>query len=567
LKHRIGFFVALAILFLLASAPRAAHADGGLDSFERAAELAPDDPQAQFNLGVMCLKAGDYSQAARALHKATALSPNDAEGWEAYGVALLHLRRLSDAQRALEQSTSLDPRRAGAWQKLGQALAGEGSPEDLSAAVDAYGKAARLKPDDPRSLLNQGLLLARLDRNLEAISVLRRVSRMEGGQGAFEALCVLYNKAGNYTEAEDVCRQAAEGGGRAESWYNLGFALQQSGDKAGARAAYGSAVQADPGHAPSLYALAFLDFEAGNADDALAGFQAALKARNGDYPEAAYNAAVLLGDQGRFEEAAALYREFLSTHPDDPDAQASLKAMIEAGLGTLLQQGQDAYERGDFDAAREAWKRARRLDPENGEAARMLRLAEAHGAARDAAKAARRAARSAVARRLKTEDAAMKRRGLAAFRDGRNADAARLLDFYLRHNPGDSLVEKDLVKARGRMRAAVDELLRQSEDSLAAGDRDRAGSLAAQALEQDPGNARARYLQHEAGLAPVKKLDLEAVRKLYYDGVEQYLAGDLQGAVATWTEVLKQDPDHLDAQRSLARAQLELQALKNIGKS
>jgi hypothetical protein len=49
--------------------------------------------------------------------------------------------------------------------------------------------------------------------------------------------------------------------------------------------------------------------------------------------------------------------------------------------------------------------------------------------------------------------------------------------------------------------------------------------------------------------------------------VEQYLAGDLQGAVATWTEVLKQDPDHLDAQRSLARAQLELQALKNIGKS
>ena len=77
----------------------------------------------------------------------------------------------------------------------------------------------------------------------------------------------------------------------------------------------------------------------------------------------------------------------------------------------------------------------------------------------------------------------------------------------------------------------------------------------------------ARSLRHEAGLAPVKKLDLVAVRKLYYAGVEQYLAGDLQGAVATWTEVLKQDPDHLDAQRSLARAQLELQALKNIGKS
>jgi tetratricopeptide (TPR) repeat protein len=566
LRLRIGFG-ALAILALLASLPPAAHADGGLDSFERAAELAPNDPQAQFNLGVMSLKAGDYSQAARALKQATALDPHDAEGWEAYGVALLHLGRPGEAARALEQSTSLDPRRAGAWQKLGQALAGLGTREDLSSAVDAYGRAARLKPDDPRSLLNQGLLLARLGRNPEAIAVLQRASRMQGGQGAFEALCVLYNKAADYPRAEEVCRQAAESGGQAESWYNLGFALQQSGDKAGARQAYMKAIQADPGHAAALYALAFLDFEAGNADEALGGFQAALKARNGDYPEAAYNAAVLLGDQGRFEEAADLYREFLRTHPDDPDATASLRAMIASGLGSLLQEGQDAYERGDYDAAREAWKRARRLDPDNGEAARMLRLAEAHGAARDAAKAARRAARSAVARRLKSEDAGMKRRGLAAFREGRNSDAARLLGFYLSHNPGDSLVEKDLVKARGRMRAAVDELLRQSEDSLAAGDRDRAGSLAASALEQDPGNARARSLRHEAGLAPVKKLDLDAVRKLYYEGVEQYLAGDLQGAVATWTEVLKQDPDHLDAQRSLARAQLELQALKNIGKS
>lgn len=562
-QRRLGMGVILALLVL---APALRADTDGLAPFERAAELAPGDPQAQFNLGVMCLKAGDDAQAAKALEKASSLSPQDAEAWEAYGTALLHLKRADDAVRALRRSTSLDARRSGAWAELGQALAGEGGPQSLGAAADAYARAAVLKPGDARLALNQGLLLSKLGRDTEALPVLRKVSRMPGGQPAFKALCVLYNKAGDYTKAEDACRRATQAGGGAESWYDLGFSLQQGHKNVQARQAYQNAIQADPGHAPSLYALAFLDFQAGDAAGALKGFQAALQARQGDYPEAAYNAAVLLGDQGRFEEAADLYRSFLKIRPDDPDAKANLRSVVEAGLASLLEQGKDAYERGDFDAAREAWKRARRLDPDNGEAARMLKLAEGRGAAATAASAAREAARPAVARTLETQDAAVRRRGLAAFHDGRNADAAKLLGFYLQKNPGDAAIQKALVEARGRMRAAVDDILRRGTDALAAGDRAQAGSLAAQALEADPGNARARSLQDEAGRAASKKLDLEAIRKLYYNGVEQYLAGDLPAAVATWTEVLKLQPDHLDAQRSLARAQLELDALKRLGK-
>jgi tetratricopeptide (TPR) repeat protein len=555
-------------MVLLFLAPAVLPADGaGLESFERAAELSPQDPGAQFNFGVMCLKAGDYARAAGALKKATSLAPTDAESWEAYGTALVHLQRIPEAVQALQRSTSLDDKRAGAWQELGQALAEaqDASGHNLASAVSAYAQAARLKPGDPRPLLNEGLLLAKLGRDPEAVQVLLKASGMDAGQAAFRDLCMLYNKAGDYAQAEAACRRAVQTDSGAESWYNLGFALQGLGKKDEARTAYQNALKADPGHATSLYALAFMDFQAGDAEAALSGFQAALKARNGDYPEAAYNAAVLLGDQGRYEDAAGLYRSFLKTHPDDQDAQTSLKSVVEAGLSSLLGRGQDAYERGDVAEAREAWERARALDPSNGEAGRMLKLTQVQGGGA-AVTAARKSARTEVAQRLKAEDTKMKKRGLAAFQGGKDAEAARLLGFYLRNNPGDGSVEKALIEARGRMRAAVDALLRQASADLKAGDNVMAGNLAGLALEQDPGNARARALQREAGRSPAKKLDQDAVRKLYYDGVEQYLAGDLKGAVATWTKVLKQQPDHLDAQRSLARAELELQALKRLDK-
>jgi Tfp pilus assembly protein PilF len=50
--------------------------------------------------------------------------------------------------------------------------------------------------------------------------------------------------------------------------------------------------------------------------------------------------------------------------------------------------------------------------------------------------------------------------------------------------------------------------------------------------------------------------------KLYYQGVEQYLKGDLKGASRTWNKVLEADPGHKDAKRSLARTAQELSALK-----
>lgn len=560
-KNPLALILALALAASLKAAPDVA-------AFERKAEMSPKDAQAQFNLGVVAFQAKRLDLARKAMERTVKLTPKDAEAWELYGTVLAASRADGEAVKALRRSTDLDAKRPKAWMQLGRLLADGDDPKSLAQAAEAYGQAARGVQGDGRPWLNQGLVLARLGKDSQAVEALEKAAKLKGGEGARRSLCVLYNKQGDHKKALAACQAAASApDGRAEDWYNLGFAQQRQGKVAEARKALQSAVKADARHAPSLYNLAFLDFQAGSADKALAGFQAALKARNGDYPEAQYNAAVLLGDMGRYEEAGDLYRRLLKKEPGNEDARANLDYVVEVGVSSLIDQGKDAYERGDFEAAAKAWNRAVKLDPKGDQARTLLKKVSDKAPKVDkAAQAAKKDASKAVAQKLKAEDQKVLAQGLAALNAGKDGEAMRLLDFYLKKNPGDKKAETALFKARAQVRQKGDELLQAAARELVAGNRAQAQALAGQALELDPGNARARKLMEQAGQAPAAPVNAEAVRKLYYAGVEQYLAGDLAGAVDTWKKVLAQDGKHLDANRSLARAQLELAALKKRGK-
>lgn len=553
------------LLVLLAMGAPLAAAD--LASFERKAEMNPKDPQAQFNLGVVAYQAKQLDIAEKAMAKAVKLDSKDAEAWELYGTVLAAKGKDADAIEALNKGLERNAKRPKSLMLLGKLQAASEDPKDLEAAAESFGQAGKLLPGDGRPHLNQGLLLARLGKDAKAQEAFERASKLKGGEAAQRGLCVLYNKAGNHKKAVGACQAAAKDGGRAEDWYNLGFAQQRLGKVAEARKSLAAAIKADRNHAPSLYNLAFLDFEAGSADKALAGFQSALKARKGDYPEAQYNAAVLLGDLGRYEEAADLYRQLLKKEPDNADAQANLDYVVETGVSGLIDQGRDAYERGDFAAASKAWKRAEKLDAGNEQVKALLKTVAAKAPSEDkVALAAKKAAKKDVDKKLKAEDAKVLKQGLADLKAGKVGEAARLLDFYVKKNPGDKGAQTALFKARAQLRQKTDDLLQAAARELVAGNRAQAKALAGQALDLDANNARARKLLEQAGQAPAAPVNADAVRKLYYAGVEQYLSGDLAGAVDTWKKVLAQDAKHLDANRSLARAQLELAALKKRGK-
>ena len=536
-----------------------------LGTLERTAETHPTDPQAWFNVGVVAYQAKALPKAEKALAKTVKLSPKDAEAWELYGTVLLEQKKMPEAGKAFQSALDLDAKRVTAWQGLAQAALAEGGEPSLHKAVDAYGHAAKLKPQDGRIALNQGLLMAKLGDDAKASEQLQRAASLKGGDAAWKTLCVLYNKMGDAKKAAAACEKAADAGASAETWYNLGFARQKLGLGEEAKSAFESALKADPDHAPSLYNLGFIDYEAGQAEGALKRFQAAIKAKKGDYPEAQYNAGVVLGDLGRWEEAASLYRDLLKKDPSNEDAKANLEFVVSSGGKALLDEGRDAYVKEDFDAAGKAWERALKLDPSNEEARSLLETVKAKNDKTKAASAARKAVKQDVAKRLKDEDAKVLKQGLAALKEGKDGEAARLLAFYLKKNPGDKAASKALFKARSASRQRVDGLLQEAGRDLVGGDKAKARSLAKQALEIDAENGRAKKLLAQAGEEGPKP-PAEQLRKDYYAGVELYLKGDLSGAVAAWKKVLEADPGNLDARRSLAQAELELTALKKRGK-
>ncbi|HTB35264.1 MAG TPA: hypothetical protein VK842_10400, partial [bacterium] len=195
----------------------------------------------------------------------------------------------------------------------------------------------------------------------------------------------------------------------------------------------------------------------------------------------------------------------------------------------------------------------------------LLNTVKAKNDKTKAASAARLAAKKEVAQKLKSEDAKVKAQGLAALNAGKEGEAARLLAFYLKKNPGDKAASQALFKARAGMRQRVDGILEEAARVLVDGDKAKARELANQALALDSENVRAKKILSQAG-EEAPKPPAEQLRKDYYAGVELYLKGDLAGAVSTWKSVLAADPGNLDARRSLAQAELELAALKKRGK-
>ena len=61
-------------------------------------------------------------------------------------------------------------------------------------------------------------------------------------------------------------------------------------------------------------------------------------------------------------------------------------------------------------------------------------------------------------------------------------------------------------------------------------------------------------------------LDAKRVRELYYEGVDKYVNGDVEGAIKIWEKVLSIDPSHVEARKNLRKAKEKLAALKKLAK-
>jgi hypothetical protein len=131
----------------------------------------PSSAEAWGELGGVWLDAGRPEAALPALERAAALAPDEPEHRYNLALAQLGLARFDEARRLLEPVVRERPRHARAWGNLSAALEASGEHE---AQLEACGKACALAPDDAGLRWNLALALLRLGRFRE-------------GWGAYEA--------------------------------------------------------------------------------------------------------------------------------------------------------------------------------------------------------------------------------------------------------------------------------------------------------------------------------------------------------------------------------------------
>ena len=187
-------------------------------AYRRAIELEPEYGEAHNNLGALLESVGDRANAVPHYRLAVQFVPRQAGAHFNLGSALL-----ADGQRgeavaaatgAFRRAIELRPNYAEAHGGLGSALLADGQPE---AAITEYERALALNPNLARALIELAWLRAtasesRLRDAVEAIALSRRAMSLVGADHpvVLDTLAAAYASDGRFDEAIETARQAAD---------------------------------------------------------------------------------------------------------------------------------------------------------------------------------------------------------------------------------------------------------------------------------------------------------------------------------------------------------------------
>ncbi len=145
---------------LLVRCVNAAHAANGRAEYSAAADwcrqalaLAPELPEAWYNLGVALAGLGQRAEAIAALRRAAARTGDSAEAQNDIGLQLVELGAPDDGERCLERTLALAPHYAFAHSNLGKLRARQKRFDD---AERAFRRAIELQPDLAAAYVNLG---------------------------------------------------------------------------------------------------------------------------------------------------------------------------------------------------------------------------------------------------------------------------------------------------------------------------------------------------------------------------------------------------------------------------
>ena len=211
-----------------AAVKQAGNLNGSLEPTQRAAQLAPADPECHNNLGVTLLDLGRLSEAEKSFNTAVKLKPDYVEGYSNLGTALQKLGKLNDSVLNFNKAISLNPNFPDTYNNLGVTLQILGRTNE---AQINFRKAIELRPGYAEAYYNLGNALKELGKLDEAITIFNIViSHKPNFAEAYINLGATQKDLGRLYDAEASFKRAISlNSNQLEAYNNLGVILLDLG--------------------------------------------------------------------------------------------------------------------------------------------------------------------------------------------------------------------------------------------------------------------------------------------------------------------------------------------------
>ena len=228
---------------------------------------------------------------------------------------LLDERNFDAAEQAARKLTAAHPGHGLGWKVLGEALFAQNRFRE---ALEATERAARISPTDPELHSTLSNLLAELGLLREAEIALRRGLTLKPDHlPAQQALARLSLRGYRYAEAETAARKLlSQDAHSIAAWLILGESLFEQSRAADAEAAFREALRLHPGQTDAYRRLGNMLFLEGRETE-LSALSRQMRLDAPDYADAAADLARSLLRSGKLAQASEVFAQALELRPDD----------------------------------------------------------------------------------------------------------------------------------------------------------------------------------------------------------------------------------------------------------
>jgi tetratricopeptide (TPR) repeat protein len=231
--------------------------DAAVDSFQQVIAAKPENAEAYYNLGTLCLRRKQFDKARTYLEKAVQLKPSHAEAWNNLGMIAAEAGKADEAVNDFKQSLQFRPDYAIALLNLGNIYRRQ---KMFSEAEQLLMRATQADANNPEASYSLGMLYAQQNDNQHAQEKFEQALRLRPGYAdALNNFGVLLVRERRYSDAEQEFQQCIRNNPDFDQAYmNLARLYVLLNNKPKAREVLEALLRQQPGHQMAQQALKML---------------------------------------------------------------------------------------------------------------------------------------------------------------------------------------------------------------------------------------------------------------------------------------------------------------------